>query len=52
MEILRVGVDGDKIHAPDLGVNHVIDGVFARAAHSHDPNPCERLYLRLYLWHE
>ncbi len=52
MEVLRVGIDGDKIHSAHLRVNHVVDGVLSRASDTNDPNPCERLYVWVYLRHK
>lgn len=36
MEILRIGVDGDEVHPPDLGIDHVVDRVFAGTADAED----------------
>src|SRR3990167_4885501 len=51
MEVLRVGVDGDEVDAADLFLDHVVDGVLARAAHADDPNARECLDFRMYLCH-
>lgn len=35
-QVLRVGIDGDKVHVFQPGVYHVVDGVSAAAAHADD----------------
>ncbi len=49
VEILRVGVDRDEVHALDVRLDHVIDSVAARAADADHPDAGERFDLCLHL---
>ena len=31
-QCLSIGIDGDEVHALDIGIDHVIDGISAAAA--------------------
>src|SRR3989344_4148597 len=51
MEVLRIGINRNKIDAPNLAFNHVVDRIIARTPYTHYSYPCKRFYLWLYLRH-
>ena len=43
VEVLCIGIDGDKFDTAHLRRDHMINRIFPRTADTDDTNPCERL---------